>query len=219
MLVVETTQHAPQRTQAAAYWDVLQAFTGAALVLFMWSHMMLVSSVLLGPEVMNQLAEFFERTYMAQVGGPLLAVLFLVHFALAVRKVPFRIAEQRSIWRHARMFRHRDTWLWVVQAVTGMVVLILGAIHIWVVLSNLPITAERSAARVQGGFWLALYCILLPMVELHVGIGFYRVGVKWGFISRKGRGIGKGFEMLTTVFFLTIGILTLYTFATLQLGS
>jgi fumarate reductase subunit C len=217
--LVETTQHAPQPTRAAAYWDVLQALTGAGLVLFMWSHMMLVSSVLLGPEVMNRLAEFFERTYMAQVGGPLLAALFVLHFVLAVRKVPFRIREQKAIWRHARMFRHHDTWMWLVQAVTGMVVLILGAIHIWVVLSNLPITAERSAARIQGGFWLGLYCVLLPMVELHVGLGFYRVGVKWGIFNRKRRGFGKGLEVLTTIFFLTIGVITLVTFATLELGS
>jgi len=197
--------------------DLLQAATGAGLVLFMWSHMILVSSVLLGAETMNTLANFFEETYMAQVGGPIIGAAFLLHFVLASRKMPFRLAEQRTIWAQAKMLRHPDTWMWVVQAVTAMIILILGAIHMWVVLTDLPITAAKSAARIQGGFWLVFYAVLLPMVELHVGVGFFRIGVKWGFIKRGGRKRFQGLEKGLTLFFLTIGVLTLIRFATLPL--
>ena len=79
----------------------------------------------------------------------------------------------------------------------------------WVVLTNLPITAAKSAARIQTGFWFVFYLFLLPMVELHVGIGFYRILVKWGFLDRPGRKIIKRKENLLTGIFIAVGLLTL----------
>ncbi|MGA3114788.1 MAG: succinate dehydrogenase/fumarate reductase cytochrome b subunit, partial [Syntrophobacteraceae bacterium] len=83
----------PVRTEA--YLDLLQMLTGVGLVAFMWCHMILVASVnfyLIGLQgrVMDALARFFEATYMAQIGGPLIALTMLVHFVLAARKLPFR---------------------------------------------------------------------------------------------------------------------------------
>jgi fumarate reductase subunit C len=193
----------------SAYLDILQMLTGAGLILFMWSHMILVASVNLGPGVMNTIARFFEDTYMAQAGGPVIGIVFLVHFVLAARKIPFRSSEMFTFWKHSRILKHTDTWLWMIQASTAMIILIMGSIHMWTVLTNLPITAAKSAARVQGGFWLVFYLILLPMVELHVGIGFYRIAVKWGFVKRKGRKPFKGFENILTAVFILIGLLTI----------
>ena len=192
-----------------AYLDWVQMLTGAVLILFMWCHLILVSSILLGPGVMNALAWFFEATYMAQVGGPLIFLTFLVHFVLAARKIPFATSQQRVMLSNAKRLHHGDTWLWVVQAVTAMGILIMGAIHLWVVLTNLPITAEKSAARIQTGFWFVFYLFLLPMVELHVGIGFYRILVKWGFVDRPGRWTIKKKENLLTAIFIGIGVLSL----------
>jgi fumarate reductase subunit C len=87
----------------------------------------------------------------------------------------------------------------------------------WTVLTDLPITAAKSAARIQGGFWLVFYLILLPIVELHVGIGFYRIGVKWGFIRRKGRKGFKKFENILTGMFILIGLITIIRFLTLPI--
>jgi fumarate reductase subunit C len=95
-----------------------------------------------------------------------------------------------------------------------MIILIMGSIHIWTVLTNLPITAAKSAARVQSGFWLVFYMLLLPMIELHVGVGFYRIGVKWGVITRSNRPFYKRFENILTAIFILIGAVTLYTFYT-----
>ncbi|GAB7022356.1 succinate dehydrogenase/fumarate reductase transmembrane subunit [Salidesulfovibrio brasiliensis] len=195
--------------------DWLQMLTGAGLILFMWCHMLLVSSVVISPKIMNAIAHFFEATYMAQVGGPLIFLTFLVHFFLAARKIPFRVENQNTIWKHAKMLKHRDTWLWVVQAVTAMIILILGAIHMWVVLTDLPITAAKSAARMQQFWWFIFYMILLPCVELHVSVGFYRIGVKWGFVKAEGRKGFKKFEMTLFTIFMVIGVITLIRFVTL----
>jgi len=192
--------------------DWAQMLSGAGLICFMWAHMILVASVNIGPEVMNAIAEFFEKTGMAQVGGPLIFLVFLGHFLLAARKIPFRLEGQKTIWEHAKLLHHTDTWLWVVQAVSAMIILVMGAIHMWVVLSDLPITAIKSAERIRSGAWVFFYMLLLPMVELHVGIGFYRILVKWGFVQRSGRkGLKRG-ENLLTMTMVTIGVLTLIRF-------
>ena len=214
-MAIDTTIYVQSPGRISGYLDWLQMLTGASLILFMWSHMVLVASVNLGAGAMNTIAHFFEATYMAQVGGPLIGVAFLLHFVLAARKVPFRSEQQSTMWKHSRMLHHTDTWLWIIQAGTAMVILIMGSIHMWTVLTDLPITAAKSAARIQGGFWLVFYLILLPMVELHVGIGFYRIAVKWGFIKRKTRKGFKRFENILTGVFILIGLITLVRFMTL----
>ena len=216
-MAIDTTLYVRSPGVTSALLDWLQMLTGAGLVLFMWSHMVLVASVNLSSETMNTIARFFEETYMAQVAGPLIGATFLFHFILAARKVPFRIEQQSTIWKHARMLHHHDTWLWLIQAFTAMIILIMGSIHMWTVLTDLPITAAKSAARIQGGFWMVFYLILLPMVELHVGIGFYRIGVKWGFIKRSNRKGLKRFENILTGIFIFIGLITIIRFMTLSI--
>jgi fumarate reductase subunit C len=214
-MAIDTAIYVRAPSKISAYLDGLQMLTGVGLILFMWSHMVLVASVNLGAGAMNTIARFFEDTYMAQVGGPIIGFTFLLHFVLAARKVPFRMEQQSTIWKHSRMLRHTDTWLWLIQAFTAMVILIMGSIHMWTVLTDLPITAAKSAARIQGGFWLVFYLILLPMVELHVGIGFYRIGVKWGLIRRNTRKGFKRFENALTAIFILIGLITIIRFMTL----
>jgi fumarate reductase subunit C len=206
------------RPNRDACLDWLQMLSGAALVLFMWCHMLLVSSVVISPKVMDAIARFFEATYMAQVGGPLVFLAFIGHFILAARKIPFNADGQEIAWAHAKMLRHRDTWLWIAQVLTAMIVLIMGAIHMWVVLNDLPIEAAKSAARVQSGGWLWFYFILLPLIELHVGIGVYRIGVKWGFITRENRDKAKKIELSMFCGFMLIGVITLLVLANMSLA-
>ncbi|WP_419780850.1 succinate dehydrogenase/fumarate reductase cytochrome b subunit [Maridesulfovibrio sp.] len=215
-MAVDVGMHVARPGKRDAVLDWLQMLTGAGLVAFMWCHMILVSSVVISPKIMNAIAHFFEATYMAQVGGPLIFLTFLLHFALAARKIPFRAEGQATILQHAQMLKHRDTWLWVVQAVTAMVILVMGAIHMWVVLNDLPITAAKSAARVAEGGWMLFYLVLLPCVELHVSVGFYRIGVKWGFIRTENRKQAKKLESILFATFMVIGIITLIRFITLS---
>ena len=71
------------RLNRDACLDWLQMLSGAVLVLFMLCHMLLVSSVIISPKLMNAIAWFFEVTYMAQIGGPLIVIIFIGHFMLA----------------------------------------------------------------------------------------------------------------------------------------
>ncbi|MTJ80105.1 MAG: succinate dehydrogenase/fumarate reductase cytochrome b subunit [Telmatospirillum sp.] len=207
-----TIQSAKGTRKLSAYLDWLQMLSGAALIIFMWTHLCLVSSVIISPSVMNAIAWFFEVTGLVYLVGPGIFLVFLTHFVLAARKIPFVTRQQTAMWDNAKRMHHQDTWLWLVQAGTAMVILIMGAAHMWVVLTDLPITAAKSAARIQGGAWLVFYLVLLPMVELHVGIGFYRIAVKWGFLKRSTR---KGFhakENMLTIILIGIGVVTLLRF-------
>jgi len=208
----DTSKRLPASSRTSAWLDLLQMLTGAGLILFMWTHMLLVSSVIISPDLMNAIAGFFEDTGLAQVGGPIIGGVFLFHFILAARKMPFRLHEQKIVWQQSVMLKHADTWLWLVQVVTAVVILIMGSIHMWEVLTNLPITADKSAARIQSGFWLVFYLILLPLVELHVSIGFYRIGVKWGFIKRCNRSQAKKLKKTLFCIFIIIGLITLLRF-------
>jgi len=214
-MAVDATMHLTRPGRRDAFLDWIQMLSGATLILFMWSHMMLVSSVILSPKLMDAIAWFFEATYMAQVGGPVIFCIFLIHFILAARKMPFTASDQKTIWSHARLLKHRDTWLWLVQAGTAMIILIMGGIHMWVVLNDLPISAAKSAARMSSTGWTFFYLILLPMVEMHVSVGFYRIGVKWGIISSGTRPKAKRAELILFAAFMVIGLLTIIRFLTL----
>jgi len=172
----------------AASLDVLQALTGLGLALFMFAHTLFVFSVVFGSKVFDSLAAFFESTGLAQAGGVGLGAVFLLHFILAARKIPFTSQEQRIFKRHVLQLNHLDTWLWLVQVISGMIILLLGSIHIWVILNDLPITAIKSKTLVQQGLWVYFNLLFLFCVALHLGIGLYRIGVKWGFILRANRG-------------------------------
>ncbi len=67
----------------------LQMLFGVGLVLFMWCHMLLLSSSIFGAGAFDAVAGFLEDTGLAQVGGPLILCLFLAHFLPAARKIPF----------------------------------------------------------------------------------------------------------------------------------
>lgn len=191
--------------------DFMQAVSGVVLILFLWAHLLLVSSVLISPKLMDWIGWFFEATYMAQIGGPVVFLLMIWHFLIAARKMPFRQGELGIFWKNAKALRHKDTWLWLVQVATAIVVLVMGCIHMYVVLSTLPITAAKSAARVRDG-WLPFFLVLLPMAELHLGIGFYRLGVKYGYITRASRHVWQRNEYVLTGVFIAVGLLTLARF-------
>lgn len=90
--------------------------------------------------------------------------------------MPFSPLELREFWRQAKMMHHMDTWLWLVQVATAIVILVMASAHVINILSNLPISADKSAGR---PFRAA--CPLLSgavrRVDLHIAIGLYRVGV------------------------------------------
>ncbi len=200
---VARTAAAGARTETIM--EVVQAGTGVALVGFMWSHVVLVSSVLLGSSVMNRLAGFLEETQLAYWGSPVVVLMFFVHAVLASRKIPFRMAERAAYTERVAELKHWDSITWGAQVVTGMMVLVLGAIHLWAILTDFPILAEKSGARVHGRY-LLLYIPLLLAVEIHASVGLYRAAMKWGSLDRAALHRLGG---LLTVFFLALGTATL----------
>lgn len=52
------------RSRWPARLDVIQALSGLLLVLFVWCHMVLESSILLGKDAMYRVARFMEGRYL-----------------------------------------------------------------------------------------------------------------------------------------------------------
>lgn len=199
----------------AAWVDLIEMISGLLLVLFMFGHMLMLSTILFGQDTMNALAGFLEDFYMAQAGAVGVVFLLVIHFVTAGRKLPSRIREQTAIWRLAKQLRHTDTWLWLIQAVTGMLILIFGAIHLWVILTTFPVESMKSSARVAESFGY-LYLPMILVVELHGGIGLYRAVIKWTAFNRR---TGSIIKWALTGIFLVIGYSVLAAFWSIGISS
>lgn len=194
----------------AARVDLIEMISGLLLVLFMFGHLLMLSTILFGPDTMNGLAKFLEAPpfFVAQIGAVGVVFLLAVHIVTAGRKLPSRLREQTMIWRLSKQLRHTDTWLWVVQGISGMLILAFASIHLWVILTTFPIDALKSARRVAEYFGF-LYFPMILIVELHVGIGLYRAVVKWTSFNRP---LGSVIKWSLTGLFLVIGYWVLATF-------
>ena len=103
-------------------------------------------------------------------------------------------------------------WWW--QVVTGFALFFLASVHLYTMLVHPEaIGPYASADRVWSGRMWPLYLLLLLAVEVHGGIGLYRVAVKWGWLgstaSAAGRRRLQRFKTALTAFFLVLGLLTL----------
>jgi len=193
--------------KADAYLDLIELVTGVSLAGFLWAHMLFVSTILLGRDIFNGLSEFFDIYLLSYIGIPIVVAIGLVHFVVAGRRIPTRFQEQKIVWQHAKLLRHFDTWTWVFQAITGMAILVLAAIHVWAIAAGWPIRAHTSAERIQAFWWF--YLILLALGEYHAGIGIYRVFVKWGKLPRK----PVGFVLkVVTLIIVTLGLAAMWAF-------
>jgi fumarate reductase subunit C len=183
-------------TARASRWparlDVTQSVTGLLLVLFMWAHMLFVSSILLGKQAMWTVTKLFEGYFffgrslywMVSLVVAVIIALVVVHAVLAVRKFPISYRQFRTFRGHMRMVRHEDTTLWFWQVFTGFALFFLASVHLYVMLTRPDrIGPFESADRVWSDHFWPLYILLLLAVELHGGIGLYRVAVKWGWLG------------------------------------
>jgi len=167
----------------ASALELATSVSGAALAAFMLMHMSLLSSVLVGSQVMDDLASFLERYFLVQIGAAPLILLAIAHVFLTTRKVPATFEQQRILVRQMRRLGHLDTWSWAFQVVSGVALLALVSIHLWVMLTDLPIEAAKSGAHVSGIYlWIDIPFVLL--VQGHIFVGLYRIAVKWGLLVR-----------------------------------
>ena len=205
-----------------ARMDVAQSASGLLLGLFMWGHMAFVSSILISNDAMWRVTKAFEGYYFFGRAFPQLVsvvvsvvfVLFMAHAFLAMRKFPADYQQYRLFIGHKNLLKHSDTSLWWLQVITGFLLFFLGPPHLVQMLLNPEgIGPYSSADRVWSGMWWPLYLVLLFCVELHGGVGLYRLVVKWGWFE--GSDPDRSRVRLTrlkwaiTAFFLILGLLTL----------
>ena len=202
--------------------DLLQSTTGLILALFMWGHMFFVASILLGKDAMWMVSKFFEGYFFFGTAHPWLVslavvaivLLFMVHAILALRKFPANYNQFREFRLHQKSFRHPDTTYWYWQALTGFALFFLASPHLFIMLTQPDsIGPYGSADRIwSDGLW-GLYILLLFTVELHGGIGLYRLAVKWGWFEGNDPAASRArlqkLKWALTVFFIVLGLLTL----------
>ena len=175
-------QDAPRRM--AGLLELGASATGLGLAFFMIMHLGLLSTAHLGESAMNAVAGFMERYYLLQITVPALVLALAAHILLAARKVPTSAREQWMLLREMKWLKHLDTWTWAFQVFTGVAILALIAIHMWVVVTDIPVQAEKSGARVFG-VYLWFYIPFILLVQAHTYMGVYRIAVKWGLLSRR----------------------------------
>jgi fumarate reductase subunit C len=212
----------PRKSRWPARMDLAQSLTGLALGLFMWGHMAFVSSILISHDAMWMVTKAFEGYYVFGRAFPqlvsgvvtIVSVLFMAHAFLAMRKFPAEYRQYRVFIAHKNLMRHPDTSLWWLQFVTGFLLFFLGPPHlVQMLLQPDGIGPYSSGDRVWSGMWWPLYLVLLFCVEIHGGVGLYRLVVKWGWFE--GRDPNRTRRMLVrlkwaiTAFFLALGLLTL----------
>jgi fumarate reductase subunit C len=222
-----TIESNKKKSRIPARLDLAQSATGLILGLFMWVHMLLVGSVILGKGSFNFVAKTMELSFLSDTGhGYPIAVffavlmvftLFILHALLGVRKFPISWKQHRIMRDQMVMMNHTDTNLWYIQVVSGFLMFFLGSVHLYVMLTHPgSIDPYLSADRVVSSNMWFLYLILLVCVELHGTIGIYRLCMKWGwFAGKDARASRKKMKVLKnrlTIFFLSIGVLALLVF-------
>jgi fumarate reductase subunit C len=220
-----------RKSRWPARLDFTQSASGLLLGLFMWGHMLFVSTILISEDAMWAVAKFFEGYFFFGKGYPILVsfvvgavfALFVLHAALALRKFPISYGQYRTYRDHMAMMRHEDTTLWYWQVVTGFAMFFLASVHLYQMMMHpAQIGPWASADRVWSGRWWPLYLVLLFAVELHGGIGLYRLAVKWGWFAgsdvQAARRRLKLLKWALSVFFIVLGLATLGAYIKIGMG-
>jgi fumarate reductase subunit C len=204
--------------------DLVQSGSGVLLTLFLWTHLVLVASILLSGEAMTWVARTMELSFLSDDGhgypwivsliAIAIAALALVHMLVAMHKLPLNLKQQRALRKQLTVIKHGDTRLWVWQAVTGVIIMVVLPVHLWLI-GSAPETVGPvgSATRIwQDNAWM-LYFPLLIAVELHAAIGIYRVALKWGAVrDLNTRNRIKKLKNIISVVFVLIGTASIFAF-------
>ena len=102
------------RSARKSHWparlDVLQSASGLLLGLFMWGHMAFVSTILISKDAMWWVTKMFEGQFVFGKSYPgnrlgvvvVVAILFVLHGVLAMRKFPANFQEYRKVYRPSK---------------------------------------------------------------------------------------------------------------------
>jgi fumarate reductase subunit C len=188
--------------------------------------MFFVSSILISKDFMWTITKMFEGYFVFGRSHPglvsvIVAVIggtIVLHAFLAMRKFPANYRQWSTFAAHRAMLKHGDTTLWWIQVITGFALFFLASIHLYQMLMHPgDIGPYGSADRVWSWRWWPLYLVLLFAVELHGGIGLYRLAVKWGWLqgadANASRRRLQAAKWTLTVFFIVLGLATLAAYA------
>jgi fumarate reductase subunit C len=211
-----------RKSRLPAKLDYIQSATGLILGLFMWGHMLFVSTILISEDFMYKITKFFEASFIFDGGNPLIVSalafiifsIFIIHAGMGMRKMPINYRQYKNIKALSNNMGHEDTKLWFTQAFTGFAMFFAGSIHLYIIMTQSDkIGPYASADRVWSNWMWPLYILLLLAVELHGTIGLYRLSVKWGWFDgdnpKATRIKLKKLKKALTVFFLVLGFATL----------
>lgn len=215
-----------RKSRCPAKLDLIQSGTGIFLGLFMWLHMVFVSTILFGQDFYDSVVHILEARFlydspmMSCVTSFLAAcvlIIFFIHAGLGMRKMPINFRQYQAYKAHKDRMQHSDTSLWWIQFITGFIMFFLGSAHLVIIITNSHlITDGGSAARVVSHMMWAFYLVLLFSVELHGSIGLYRVCLKWGFFegknAKESRAKLKKAKWILSAFFIILGVLSLLAF-------
>ena len=151
-----------------------------------------------------------------------ITALIVLHAFLAMRKFPANYEQYRLFIGHKNLLHHGDTTLWWVQVLTGFSLFFLATVHLYQMFMHpADIGPYQSANRVWTQRWWPIYLVLLFSVELHGGIGLYRLAVKWGWFEGRDANASrhrlKTAKWVLTAFFLVLGLTTLVAYVKIGL--
>ncbi|MCG8685719.1 MAG: fumarate reductase cytochrome b subunit [Desulfobacterales bacterium] len=231
-----TIESNKKKSRLPARLDFLQSGTGLILGLFMWVHMLLVCSIILGKGAFNWVAKTMELAFLSDTGHgypiavffavSVISTLFITHALLGMRKFPISWKQHRIMRDQMVLMKHQDTNFWYIQAITGFIMFFAGSVHLYIMWTNPgSIDPYLSADRVVSGNMWFVYLVLLICVELHGTIGLYRLCMKWGWFqgkdnksAKEAREKLKQYKNKLTIFFLSLGILALLVFIVIGIG-
>lgn len=218
-----TTEGKKSRTPAK--YDKLLTATGVILALFMMGHMLFVSTILLGKDVMHTVTKLFELDFIFEGGLPIvvsvivaiIAFIFIIHGLLGLRKFPTSYKTYIKVREHAKMMNHKDTSMWMFQWISGLVMMFAATIHLYIMFTQPQnIGPYASADRVVSEHMWLLYAVLLICVEIHGSVGLYRAAMKWGWFDgdnpKETRAKLLNAKKFLSYFFMTLGVITLFAY-------
>lgn len=211
-----------KKSRTPAKLDKWLTASGVILALFMMGHMMFVSTILLGKDVMYSVTKAFELEFIFEGGIPFIvsifvaaiSFVFVVHAILGFRKFPTSYKAYIKIKEHAKLMQHKDTSMWMFQWISGLVMMFAAMIHLYIMFTQPQnIGPFASADRVVSQHMWLLYMILLICVEIHGSVGLYRAAMKWGWFDganpKATRAKLLNIKKLLSYFFMTLGVITL----------
>jgi fumarate reductase subunit C len=202
--------------------DFIQSSTGLILAVFIMGHILFESSILISNEMMYRVTIMFEGYYFFGETYPgiisflagAISIIFILHAGVALKKFPNNYRQHKVMRNHVLGMKHEDTSLWVVQVMTGFIMLFIGSVHLYTMMAEPSnIGPYASSFRIVQEHMAPLYFLLLLSVISHAFIGMYRLAMKWGFMEGKNTKVSRRrFKFLMKsliVIYIVVGSLSL----------